>query len=290
MSQRDEVKAFLTTRRARITPEQAGLPVYGRSSRRVPGLRRGEVAQLAGVSVEYYSRLERGDISGVSDSVLDALARALHLDASEQAHLRDLARAAGPARASRRTPARKVPASVERLVHRMGDVPAFVRNGRLDALAVNTLGAALYAPMFDGTPAGQVPNFARFNFLDPQAHEFWPNWVRAADETVGMLRTAAGQDPYDRDLSDLIGELSTRSEDFRVRWAQHQVDLHQTGLKHFRHPVVGELRLAFDGMQLPTEPHLILTTFTAEDGSPDDDALRMLASWAATREAADSQP
>ena len=224
----------------------------------------------------------------MSDSVLAALGRALQLDEAERAHLADLARAAGPGRRVPRRPvARQVPPSVQRILDGMTEVPAFVRNGRLGVLAVNALGAALYAPVFEGTAKGRVPNVARFNFLDPRAHDFWPDWDRAAHETVALLRTEAGRDPYDRDLSELVGELSTRSEEFRVRWAEHQVHLHRTGLKHFRHPVVGELHLAFDALHLPTEPGLTLTAFTAEAGSPDDDALRLLASWAVSREVTD---
>ena len=227
MDNRDEVRAFLSSRRAKVTPEQAGLAAYGRN-RRVPGLRRSEVADLAGVSVEYYSQLERGNLSGVSESVLDALGRALHLDEAEREHLLDLARAAGPARrARRRPPARQVRPSVARVLDGMTEVPAFVENGRLDVLAANPLARALYASAFAG-PSRPV-NLARFNFLDPHARTFWGNWERAADDTVAMLRTEAGRDPYDKDLADLVGELSTRSDEFRVRWGAHDVQLHRTG-------------------------------------------------------------
>jgi transcriptional regulator with XRE-family HTH domain len=227
---RDEVKAFLSSRRAKITPDQAGLSSYGRS-RRVPGLRRGEVADLAGVSVEYYAQLERGNLAGVAESVLDALARALQLDEAERQHLRDLARAAGPARRSRRQPpAQQIRPGVARMLNGMTDVPAFVENGRLDVLATNPLGQALYAPAF-ADPA-RPANLARFNFLNPYARTFWGSWERAADDTVAMLRTEAGRDPFDKGLTDLVGELSTRSDEFRVRWATHDVRLHRTGLKH----------------------------------------------------------
>ena len=286
MDNRDEVKAFLSSRRAKITPEQAGLASYSRN-RRVPGLRRSEVADLAGVSVEYYAQLERGNLSGVSDSVLDALARALCLDEAERAHLLDLARAAGPARRARRRPAaHQVRPNVARILDGMTQVPAFVQNGRLDVLATNPLAQALYAPLF-ADPA-RPANFARFNFLDPRARVFWMNWERAADETVAMLRTEAGRDPYDKELTDLVGELSTRSDDFRVRWAAHDVRLHRTGHKHIQHPVVGELHLSYEVMDLPADPGLALVAFSADAGTPADDALRFLASWAATHDPADA--
>ena len=280
MDNRDEVKAFLRSRRAKITPEQAGLASYSRN-RRVPGLRRSEVADLAGISVEYYSQLERGNLAGVSESVLDALARALYLDEAERAHLLDLARAAGPARRARRRPAAQhVRPSVARILDGMAEVPAFVQNGRLDVLAANPLARALYAPLFaDRT---RPANFARFTFLDPHARTFWGDWERVADDTVAMLRTDAGRDPYDKGLTDLVGELSTRSDAFRLRWAAHDVRLHRTGIKHIEHPVVGELHLSNELMDLPADPGLVLVAFSADAGTPSDDALRLLASWAAT--------
>ena len=282
MDNRAEVKAFLSSRRARITPEQAGLTGYSRN-RRVPGLRRSEVADLAGVSVEYYSQLERGNLRGVSDSVLDALARALRLDEAERTYLIDLVRAAGPATRARRKPqAQQVRPSVARVLNGMTAVPAFVHNGRLDVLAANPLAEALFAPVYT-YPARPV-NHARFTFLDPRARDFWIDWERAAGDAVAMLRTEAGRDPHDKGLIDLVGELSTRSDAFRVRWATHDVRLHRTGLKHMRHPVVGELHLSYDVMELPADPGLSLIAFSAEPGSPDDDALRLLASWAATHD------
>ncbi len=282
MDNRDEVKAFLSSRRAKITPAQAGLSNYSRS-RRVPGLRRSEVADLAGVSVEYYAQLERGNLAGVSDSVLDALARALQLDEAEREHLRDLARAAGPARRSgRRPPAQQVRPSVARMLRGMTEVPAIVQNGRLDVLATNPLAQALYAPVF-ADPA-RPANLARFTFLNPHARTLWGNWAGVADDTVAMLRTEAGRDPFDKELTDMVGELSTRSNEFRIRWAAHDVRLHRTGLKHIQHPVVGDLHLAYEVMQLSADPGLALVVYSAAEGSPDDDALRLLASWAATHE------
>ena len=286
MDNRDEIKAFLSTRRAKLTPEQAGLAHYSRN-RRVPGLRRSEVADLAGVSVEYYARLERGNLSGVSESVLDSLARALQLDEAERAHLADLARAAGPAVRARRTPAaQQLRPSVARILAGMTEVPAIVNNGRLDVLAANPLGEALFAPVF-ADPARPV-NHARFTFLDPRAHDFWIDWERAADDAVATLRLEAGRDPHDKRLTDLVGELSTRSDAFRVRWAAHDVRLHRTGIKSFHHPVVGDLHLSYEVMELPADPGLSLIALSAEAGSPADDSLRFLASWAATHDPADA--
>ena len=286
MDNRDEVKAFLSSRRAKLTPEQAGLSAYGRT-RRVSGLRRSEVADLAGVSVEYYARLERGNLSGVSDSVLDALARALQLDEAESAHLQELARAAGPAaRTRRKPPAQQVRPSLLRVLELMTDIPAFINNRRLDMMAANPLARALYAPLF-ADPTRPV-NHARFAFLDPRAHDFWLNWDRLADDTVAILRTEAGRDPYDKAMTDLVGELCTRSEDFRTRWASHDVRLHRTGLKHYHHPIVGDLHLNFESMELAADPGLTMTLISAEAGSPDDDALRLLASWAASHAPTDA--
>ena len=286
MDNRNEVKAFLSSRRAKITPDEAGLVSSGRG-RRVAGLRRGEVADLAGVSVEYYARLERGNLSGVSDSVLDALARALQLDEAERAHLVDLARGASAASRSRREPPNpQVRPSVARILELMTDIPAFVNNRRLDVMVANPLAQALYAPLF-AEPAHPA-NHARFAFLDPRAHDFWIDWDRIADDTVAVLRTEAGRDPYDTALTHLVGELCTRSDAFRVRWASHDVRLHRTGLKHFHHPVVGVLHLDFESVPLAADPGLTLTMLSAHAASPSADGLRMLASWAATHQPTDA--
>ncbi|MEV5707718.1 helix-turn-helix transcriptional regulator [Actinoallomurus sp. NPDC052274] len=279
MDHRSEVREFLTSRRAKITPTQAGLPSYG--IRRVPGLRRAEVAQLAGVSVEYYSRLERGDLSGVSDSVLDALARALRLNDEERTHLEDLARTAGPGpRRRRRSAPQQVRPTVQRMLDAMTDAPALVMNGRGDILAFNALGRALYAPMIDAA-GGATPNHARFIFLDRRSHLFWGDWDRAADDTVALLHAQAGRDPYDKDLTDLVGELCTRSDDFRTRWARHDVRQHHIGAKPFHHPVVGDLHLTYESLDLPADG-LTLVVYGAEPGSDSEDRLRLLASWATT--------
>lgn len=278
---RTEVRDFLATRRARITPEQAGLTAFG-SNRRVPGLRREEVALLAGVSNDYYVRLERGNLAGVSDQVLDAIADALHLDEAERRHLRDLAVAAGPQRARRprRSNRPTVPASVQIMLDAMTGAPAVVRDDRLEILATNSLGRALYAPLFAG--ADGRANHARFAFLDPAAQDFWVDWNKAANDTVGVLRSMAGRSPHDAALTTLIGELSTRSEEFRVRWAKHDVHLHTGGLKKIRHPVVGRVELSYDSLSIAAAPELTMLVYTAAPGSTSADALRVLASWSAT--------
>lgn len=282
-SNSDDVREFLTSRRARITPEQAGLPAYG-GNRRVSGLRREEVAMLAGVSVDYYTRLERGNLSGASDSVLEALARALQLNDAEIAHLYDLARAADVApRARRRRSPQTVRPSVQRVIDAITGAPAWVRNDRGDVLAANELGRALYLDLMAETV--QPPNNSRFTFLNPKARQFYAEWGQAADDIVAILRSAAGRNPYDRDLTDLVGELSTRSEEFRVRWARHDVKYHRTGRKRVHHPIVGDLDLAFEALELPGEPGLRINVYTADPGTPSEDALKLLASWAATQKA-----
>jgi transcriptional regulator with XRE-family HTH domain len=280
MDGRKDVGEFLASRRAKISPQQAGLATYGR--RRVPGLRREEVAMLAGVSTDYYAKLERGNLAGVSDGVVEAIAGALRLDEAEHAHLRDLVATANATPNARKTPAppRTVRPGVQRILDGMTGVPAFVRNARLDVLAINKLGVALYSPAFDD-PTRPV-NLARFNFLDPRSRDFYPDWDDAANTAVALLRTEAGRNPYDRGLTDLVGELVTRSDTFRNRWAAHNVRLHRSGIKHFRHPAVGELDLSFEAMELSADTGLTLTAYTAEPGTPSADGLQLLASWAAT--------
>ena len=279
MDTKQEIREFLTSRRARITPDQVELTSYG--PRRVPGLRREEVAVLAGVSIQYYTRLERGDMNGVSESVLGALAGALQLDDAERAHLFDLARAAHPTPARpRRHVKQRVRPEVEWTLDAITGAAAFVSNDLLDILAANQLGHALYSELYDA-PARPV-NTARFVFLDRRAEVSYPEWDRVATETVAILRSAAGRDPYNRELSDLVGELATQSEAFRIRWATHNVRFHNTGIKHFNHPVVGELSLSFNRLDLAADPGLTLFTYTAEPGSRSEDALTLLGSWAAT--------
>jgi transcriptional regulator with XRE-family HTH domain len=280
---RSEIREFLTSRRGRISPQQAGLRVYG-NNRRVPGLRREEAAMLAGVSVDYYTRLERGNLSGASDSVLDAVARALRLDEAERAHLFDLARAAGPGRTRRRSAPKQIRPSVQRILDAMTGAPAFVQNRRLDFIAANQLGYALYSMhLSPGRPA----NGARFVFLDPCAEQFYVDWDRVANEVVAMLRSEAGRDPYDRALSDLVGELSTQSETFRTKWAAHNVRFHDTGIKRLHHPVVGDLELTYEALELSADTGLTMFAYSAEPGSRSEQALNLLASWSATSDQAE---
>jgi transcriptional regulator with XRE-family HTH domain len=274
-----EIQEFLTSRRARITPEQAGLRTFGTGPRRVPGLRLEELASLAGVSIAYYTKLERGDASGVSDTVLDALSRALQLDDPERAHLFDLVRAQQPvARTRRRSTPPTIRPSVHRLLDRI-DAPAYIRNGRMDIVAINKLGEALYSEIL-ANPR-RPANTARFCFLDPRATTFYVDWDESADASVAVLRAEAGRNPHDQELTNLIGELSTQSEDFRVRWARHDVGTHDAGVKRLHHPLVGRLDLTYEGMTLATDPDLVLFVFTAQTGSKSDEALNLLASWTA---------
>ncbi|NGP05711.1 helix-turn-helix domain-containing protein [Rhodococcus sp. 14C212] len=279
---RADIRSFLATRRARLTPQQVGLPAGG-GRRRVPGLRREEVAVLAGVSTEWYTRLEKGHIGGVSDDVLEAVARALRLDEAERTYLFDLARAARPThRAPRARKQAQVRPRVQWMLDSMTASAAFVRNGRMDILATNALGRALYSPQFtdDRRPA----NIARFQFLDPGAQDYFPDWDGAANVTVALLRAEAGRDPHNKDLRQLVGELSTLSDEFRARWAAHNVRIHHAGNKQFNHPVVGPLDLVYHSLDLAADDDWVLdlTLYTAEPATDSEDRLKLLASWAAT--------
>ncbi|OZB85838.1 helix-turn-helix transcriptional regulator [Microbacterium sp. 13-71-7] len=283
MDHRSEVQDFLRTRRARLTPERANLIAGG--NRRVPGLRREEVALLAGVSVDYYAQLERGDLGGASDEVLDALVRALQLDEAETAHLFDLARAAHPRPVRRKRPARNndVRPSLQRFLDAITDAPAWVRDEHMDFIATNRLGRALNAPLFDN-PRRPVNN-ARFVFLqEEESRAFYIDWDKGADDIVAAMRSYAGGHPHDKQLTDLIGELVTRSEAFRTRWAAHNVRYHRTGIKRLHHPIVGDLELSYEGLDLPADPGWHLYTFTAAPASASEERLKLLASWAATIE------
>jgi len=275
-----DIRDFLISRRARVSPEQAGLPDFGYGGkRRVQGLRREEVAMLSGISVEYYTRLERGKAAGVSHEVLDAIARTLQLDDAERAHLFDLVRTAATGAPARRRPSQeRVRPAVQRILDSMLAVPAYVRNGRLDILAANQLGKAVYSKVFI---QAQAPNMARFIFLSPEARDFFVGWEGIASDAVAILRAEAGRNPYDRRLSDLIGELSTRSDEFRVCWAAHNVKFHRTGTKQLHHPVVGDLTLAYEALELPADHGQRILVYTAEPASPSDDALKLLATWSA---------
>jgi transcriptional regulator with XRE-family HTH domain len=278
---REDIREFLATRRARLSPADVGLPAGSR--RRVPGLRREEVAVLAGVSIEWYTRLEKGHIAGVSEEVLDAVAGALRLNEAEHVYLFDLARAARPTkRAPRRRKPVEVPEQLRWMIDSVQGSAAIVANGRLDLLAVNALGRALYSPLF--TDEQGPPNIARFQFLDAGAHDYYTDWDAAADVTAALLRTEAGRNPHNKELRDLIGELSTLSEEFRTRWATHNVRLHYAGAKEFNHPDVGRMELAYHTMDVSAQRDLTLVTtfYTAEPGTDSEDRLKLLASWAAT--------
>lgn len=283
IDRRSEIREFLSTRRARITPEEAGLPAYG-GNRRVTGLRREEVAMLAGVSVDYYVRMERGSLAGASDSVLEALAGALRLDEAERAHLFDLARESRPrsTRGRRAAPSTVRPA-IQRVLDAMTDAPAWVGNGRLDVVAMNRFARALYSPVL--AAPRRPANMPRFVYLNPEAaEEFFVDYERIADDAAAMLRLEAGRNPHDKALIELVGELSTRSERFRRRWASQDVKFHPSGRKRVRHPVVGQLDLDSESMQLSSAPGLQLYVYTAAAGTPTADALTLLASWAASHD------
>ncbi|ROP66495.1 helix-turn-helix protein [Curtobacterium sp. ZW137] len=281
-----EASDFLRTRRARISPEAVGLTASA-TGRRVKGLRREEVATLAGVSAEYYNRMERGKLAGVSESVLYAVARALQLDESEEQHLFDLAHSANAAHAltrpaPKRTPARfRASNRVQRILDGMTELPAYARNGRTDIIAMNPLGAALMPGL---VPNGkEQANIARYLFLDPSSQEFYDDWERVARDMVAAFRIEAGRTPFDRSLTDLIGELSTRSNPFRTWWASHNVRLHTSATKTLHNPTVGEVEVTGEALTLASEPDITIITYVTEPASVSEERLRVLASWAASK-------
>jgi len=282
MNLRADIREFLSSRRARIAPEQVGLPAHG-SNRRVKGLRREEVALLAGVSVDYYVRMERGSLAGASDRVLDAIASALQLDEAERDHLFHLARQSGaPRRPRRRRPAVTVRSTLRQVLDAITDAPAWIRNGRFDVLAMNQLARALYAPVL--ADPRRPANTARFVYLAPEAaRDFFVDYDQIARDAAAKLRMEAGRNPHDEGLIALVGELSTCSELFRQRWASQDVRLHRSGRKRVHHPVVGRLDLDVESLELPAEPGLRLNVYTAPAGTPSADGLALLASWAATQ-------
>ncbi|WP_229052340.1 helix-turn-helix transcriptional regulator [Aeromicrobium sp. Leaf350] len=285
---RAEIREFLSSRRARIRPEDAGLPAYG-GNRRVKGLRREEVAMLAGVSVDYYVRMERGSLAGASESVLDALASALQLDDAERDHLNALARESGstPAR-RRRAPTASIRPGLQQVIDAIGDAPAWIRNGRHDILAMNPLAAALYAPVL--ADPRRPANTTRFVYLQPEAaREMFVDYDQIAKDAASMLRLEAGRHPHDKALIELVGELSTQSELFRQRWASQDVRYHRSGRKRLRHPAVGQLDLDYEAFEMPGEPGLHLNVYTAPVGSPAHDGLRLLGSLVASDQVAAPQ-
>ena len=293
MDNRTEVRDFLTTRRERLTPEQAGIPSYG-GRRRVKGLRREEVAMLAGMSTDYYTRLERGNLTGVSAEVLESLARALRFDEAERAHLFDLAATSNPTSQSRRQAAdttrrTSAPTGVREGVHRILnalDAPAYVSNGRMDVLTTNRLGRALFTDAYGQATSGF--NLARYLFLDPRSRDFYLEWDTVARDSVASLRTYAGRNPYDRGLTDLVGELSTRSTQFAGWWATHTVKFHRTSTKKPHHSAIGDLKVTGEAVELPGDPGLRIVIYTVEPASPSEQALAFLASWS-TRPTPDSE-
>ncbi|PBC39418.1 transcriptional regulator [Rhodococcus sp. ACS1] len=288
MDLRREVQQFLTGMRARLTPEEAGVTIFG-GERRVPGLRREEVAQLAGVSTTYYTRMERGNLRGASESVLQSLARTLHMNEVETQHLFDLARASEGARTSRFKPQSSLPQRATQLLDAMGDVPA-VALGRIgDLVGANSLGRALFPHLFPEN--GEPLNHTRYLFLDDRSREFYVNWEHSARQSVSGLRLLAGRDPGDRALMALVGELATHSPEFRTWWAGHTVTVHTSGTKSIRHPVVGELTVAFETLALGSTPDVRIATYLADPGTPSADALDLLRSWVATTHTpAESEP
>ncbi|WP_273734670.1 helix-turn-helix domain-containing protein [Mycolicibacterium septicum] len=276
-----DIREFLMTRRARITPEQVGLAPGVR--RRVPGLRREEAAQLAGVSTEYYTQIERGNVAGVSDEVLQAISRALRLSDDEAVHFFNLVRAAAgtrtPAR-NKRAPVKKLPEGVQALIDGMAGSPAIVLDGNLDILAANPLGRLLYSPLYDR--AVGRPNFARFIFFDSAAAQVFPEWQRSADEAVGLLQAEAARDPHSAAITQIVGELATQSVEFRTRWAAHNVTTHRHGVKRFCHPEFGDLALTYNVFEVAAAPGLSLVGYTAEPNSPSAQALSIMSSWSVT--------
>jgi transcriptional regulator with XRE-family HTH domain len=280
------MREFLASRRARIRPEDAGLP--GGNGRRVPGLRREELAALAGVSVSWYTRLERGDAVGASDAVLNAIARTLRLDELERRHLFQLARGSqgsAPTGPARRPAIRPVRGTLQLVLDQMTDLPAVVQNDRSDVVAMNALAQALYSGML--TNSAGPWNHARYIHLDPGARLFYRDWDEIASSSAAMLHVAAAKDPFDGDLSQLIGELATQSEDFRVRWASRDVHEHRAGVKRLHHELVGDIDLVYETLALFGDPGLTLFVYVAEPGSPSADALRLLAAWSTPMETPD---
>ncbi|MER6080391.1 helix-turn-helix transcriptional regulator [Streptomyces sp. NPDC001833] len=276
-----DVQQFLTDMRARLTPEEAGVTVFG-GERRVPGLRREEVAQLAGVSTAYYTRMERGNLRGVSESVLRSLTRALRMNDAETQHLFDLARAASDGISTRRPTPRPVrlPQQATQLIDTMSDVPTIALGPLSDVLAANALGRALFPHLF---PAGGRPlNHTRYLFLDDRARDFYADWEHDARHVVSALRLIAGRDPSEPALMALIGELATHSPEFRTWWAGHTVTVHAAGTKAIRHPVVGELTVTYESLTLGSAPDVRIVTYLANPGTSSADALDLLRSWTAT--------
>lgn len=286
MAGHTEFGEFLSSRRSRLTPGQAGLaPKPG--TRRVPGLRREEVAELASLSVDYYVRLERGRATHPSADVLDAIARALRLDEAERAHLFDLARVTPPGRRRRRPPQRPHPGLL-RTLETLDHVPAMIVGRRTDVLAANRMLRALLTD-FDARPPRQR-NVARYMFLDPDARVLYRDWAEVAETVVYGLRMNAGRDPDDALLTELVGELTVADPDFSRWWSTHDVRRRAGGTKHFRHPVVGNMTLRYDRLSVPDTDDQHLSVYTAESGSRSAEALRLLGDWSLAPAARNEEP
>ena len=289
MDPRTELRNFLSTRRARIPPEAAGLAVAG-GHRRVPGLRREEVAMLAGVSVEYYTRLERGRASGVSDSVLDSIGSVLQLDDVEQSHLRRLIRGASADAAVQGRPApQELRPSLHYLLDAIEGAPAFIRDGRLNLLGANELGRSLYSPHYrahaeaagpteEGGVQAAGANIARFVFLDEGARTFYTDWEKVAGDIVATLHAEAGRVPDDDSLRELVVELSSGSGHFRRLWEAHDVMDQRAGILRLHHPVVGDVEVFMEATPLAADPGLTLVVLPVAPGSPSARALARLSS------------
>jgi transcriptional regulator with XRE-family HTH domain len=278
MDSSSEISSFLASRRAKLSPESAGVPVYG-GVRRVPGLRREEVAHLAGVSTDYYARLERGKIGGASREVLDAIARALQLDADERDHLFALVRVTQRRRPQRTTSNRTTVRPGTQQVLDAIQTPAFVQNARVERLASNRIGRALYSLPADGS--GDRYNYALYLFLDERARTFHRDFADAKHNVVALLHAATAKDPYDQDLTDVIGTLSVQSPEFREMWAAHDVFRYRSGAKLLTHSVVGDLEFGYESFELSTDPGLVMLVYTVEPGSATAEAMSLLASWTA---------
>jgi hypothetical protein len=276
MDTRSEITSFLSSRRAKLSPEEAGVPLYG-GRRRVPGLRREEVAQLAGVSTDYYARLERGKVAGASREVLEAIARALQLDQDEREHLFDLVKISQTRTAPRRGATASTVRAGLQLVLDSISTPAYLQNARLDRLAANRMGRALYSHPMDGSQ--DRFNYALWLFLDPRAHEFHRDFDAAKHNVVALLHAATAKDPYDQGLIDVIGRLSTQSEEFRNYWASHDIFRYRRGAKLLTHSQMGDLEFGYESFELPTDPGLVMLVYTVEPGSPTAEAMQILSSW-----------
>ncbi|MFT4264390.1 MAG: helix-turn-helix transcriptional regulator [Nocardioides sp.] len=277
MDPKAEITSFLSSRRAKLSPDEAGVAFYA-GRRRVAGLRREEVAQLAGVSTDYYARLERGKVAGASRDVLEAVARALQLNDDERDHLFDLVKITQTRSRQRRTTNTTVRPGLQLVLDSI-QAPAYLQNARLDRLAANPIGRALYSHPMDGSQ--DRFNYALWLFLDPRAHEFHRDYDAAKNNVVALLHTATAKQPHDQGLIDVIGRLSTQSEEFRGYWARHDVFRYRRGAKLLTHSVMGDLEFGYETFELASDPGLVMLVYTVEPNSPTAEAMQILSSWTA---------